>query len=122
MAKVQIVGPRLGIEFQGASSLPVSYAWLDAAGSPIPGDLPKINPSRDQAAVTIRARFTNPNDEAKTFSAPAGTGPAPVASVAIAPFTVPANGTKDVDVAVAFDGQQGAGDITYIELSGESDA
>ena len=122
MAKVQIVGPRLGIEFQGASSLPVSYAWLDEAGTPIPGDLPKLTPSRDQEAIVARARFTNGNDEAKVFSTPAGTGPTPVASVSINGFTVPANGTLDVSVTIAFDGSQAEGDITYIELSGESDA
>ena len=42
MAQVQIQGPRLGLEFQGQASLPVTYAWLDEAGAPITGDMPVV--------------------------------------------------------------------------------
>lgn len=122
MAKVQLQGARMGFSFQGQAALPVTFAWVDEEGTPIPGDLPVKEVPLDATSVTCYARMQNDNDEAKTFSAPTGTGPSPITSVVIDAFTVPAKGTITVPVVVNFDGTQKHNDASFIDLSGESDA
>ena len=106
MAKVQLQGDRLGFEFQGQTDAPVTYSWLDSEGVAVPGPLPVIELPLGATTITVTARLTNTNDVAKVFSSPTGSGPTPVTAVTIAAFTVPANGTADVEVGISFDGTQ----------------
>ena len=122
MAKVQLQGPRMGFSFQGQAALPVTFTWVDEEGTPTPGDLPVTDVALNAQNVICYAKMQNDNDEPKTFSTPTGTGPSPITSVEIAPFTVPAKGTVIVPVLVNFDGTQKHNDASFIDLTGESDA